>query len=910
MSDSAQTHNPHPILTDSEKSSEKAVVQGRREELRIQLLGGTSGAAIVEGLTDLVDEQLSSQYRSLVRQAGQEAVMDVQRCCLVAVGGYGRRELAPYSDIDVMVLSEASSDSQAVSDLSKGLFHHLWDLRFQVGHSVRSIAEALSLADADLPAKTALMESRFLAGNSGVFQDFQHRFTRRNLGRRVPQFIQQKLEERRRDYSKFGETVFLLEPNIKKSQGGLRDLHLLQWVGTAKYQAATIQELANCGVLSRNDAIAIQDAREFLWRIRCLMHFHAGRAQDILTFEDQERLAANFNMMDQPHMLAVEQFMQQYYRHTMGLHERCLRFIDRTREFPWWKRWLRVMPSPLIEGHFLKAGDRLTVPSEKLTQVLGNPELLVRLFRLSQERGLPVESQMIDELHSYLEDIPNEQFHTPIVSRIFREILSETGRVAQTLMAMHRAKLLEKLVPAFARVRGLMQFNQYHKYTVDEHSLLAVREAEVLAKDPGTLGKIYADIQHKDLLHLAVLLHDLGKGKSEDHSDVGKAIAQKTSERLGLTQDESRLLEFLVHKHLLMAHTAFRRDIHDEKVIQKFAQTVKTSEVLRQFLILTVADITAVGPDVMNKWKETLLLELFSHTQATLSGQGDLTLDAQEAQQQVQEVEQQLHRYGQAHISTEDQERFDAHWVQEQLFQFPSRYRSSTSPDRIARHLAAIKRLTPDIPLIETQFHTGLNITEYTLVTHGGNKPGIFMNMTGVLAALGLEVLDAQIVTRKDGIVVDSFSVKDPDYEGPPPPSRLERVCQTSITVLKGQDTVDHVFARGKRIVFGRLYPTGRNTTEVKIDNESADRYTVIEVFADDKQGLLFIIAQTLVGLNLSIHSARIGKRLDQAADVFYVTANDRKIEDQLMCRQIEETIQKTVDVFLDEKGTSPSAEK
>ncbi len=900
MSELTPANLPGSSPLTPESLSDQLVIQERRDALREQLGHGAKGAVVVESFTDLVDDRLISRYQSVVQESGHNAAAEVQQCCLVAVGGYGRRELAPYSDIDVMILSEAS-DADAVEKLSKGFFHHLWDLGFQVGHSVRSILEALSLADADLSAKTALMESRFLAGNATVFQDFQRRFVRKNLGKNTAKFIQQKIEERERDYAKFGETVFLLEPNIKKSKGGLRDFHLLQWVGMAKYQIATIQELMNSGVLARQDAIAIQEAREFLWRIRCLMHFEAGRAQDILSFEDQERLAKSFGMTDQPHLLAVEQFMQQYYRHTMGLHDRCRRFVDRTRDVPWWKKVTRFIPSPLIEGCFLASGDRLSVPSEKLSQVLGSPELLVRLFRLSQERGVPIKSQTLDELHGHLENIPNEQFHTTTVSTIFREILSETGRVAETLTSMHRAKLLEKLVPAFARVRGLMQFNQYHKYTVDEHSLLAVRQAELLAKNEGTLGAVYAEVEQKDLLHLALLLHDLGKGKREDHSEVGKIIAQKTSDRLGLTEQEGQRLEFLVHKHLLMAHTAFRRDIHDEKVIEKFSRTVKSAETLRQFLILTVADITAVGPDVMNKWKETLLIELFSRTHATLSGRRQGTQNEAEDRRQVQEVMALL----QSQLSTDEdstnQEPFHETWVQEQLAQFPTRYLSSTSSDRIAAHLVAIKKLAKDIPLVETNFHSDLNVTEYTLLAHGGNEPGIFMNMTGVLAALGLEVLDAQIVTRKDGIVVDSFSVKDPDYEGPPPPRRLERVCQTIMTVLKDEETVEQVFERGKRVTFGRQYPTGRNDTEVKIDNESSDRHTIIEVFADDKQGLLFIIARALVGLSLSIHSARIGTRLDQAADVFYVMANGDKIHNLQKCSHIQETIRKAVDTFLDE---------
>ncbi|MGB0911145.1 MAG: [protein-PII] uridylyltransferase [Nitrospirales bacterium] len=900
MSEYTQINHTPTNPTDSDAQADQMAILERREALRKILVEGATGAAVVESFTDLVDDRLINRYRDIVQSADPGSASALQQCCLVAVGGYGRRELAPYSDIDVMILSEAT-DTMVLEDLSKRLFHHLWDLGFQVGHSVRSITESLALADTDLSAKTALMESRFLVGNANIFQNFHTRFVRRNLGRNVPKFIQQKIAERKRDYAKFGETVFLLEPNIKKSKGGLRDLHLLQWVGMAKFQASTIQELANCGELTRQDAVAIQEAREFLWRIRCLMHFEAGRAQDILTFEDQERLAANFGLIDQTHLLAVEQFMQQYYRHTMGLHDRCMRFVDRTRETSWWKQLTSLFPSPLLEGCFLETEGRLTVPSEKLTQVLGSPELLIRLFRLSQERGLPIQSQTIDELQYYVADIPNEQFHTPTVSKVFREILSETGRVADTLTAMHRAKLLEKLVPAFARVRGLMQFNQYHKYTVDEHSLLAVRQAELLEKDEGTLGTVYGEVQQKDLLHLALLLHDLGKGRSEDHSEVGKVIAQKTSERLGLTMPEGQMLQFLVHKHLVMAHTAFRRDIHDEKVIQKFADTVKDPEVLRQFLILTVADISAVGPEVMNKWKETLLIELFSHAHAALSGNRVEKHIEGEVRGQAQEILNILHQQASHDDGTTLNPSIDERWVQEQLSQFPSRYRSSTSADRIAAHLSAITRLSSDIPLVETNFHSDLNITEYTLLAHGGNKPGIFMNMTGVLAALGLEVLDAQIVTRKDGIVVDSFSVKDPDYEGPPPPRRLERVCETIINVLKGAEGVDQVFERGKRVTFGRPYPTGRNETEVKIDNDSSDRNTVIEVFADDKQGLLFIIARALVGLGLSIHSARIGTRLDQTADVFYVTADKKKIESSKVCGNIQETIRREVDRFIDQ---------
>lgn len=880
--------------------SDQQTIRDRRQWLHHRLLDGATGVEVVESFTDFIDGLLIARYRAVIRQGGQEHTAALHHYCLVALGGYGRRELAPYSDIDVMLLYRHGG-GEVVSFLSQQVFHHLWDLGFQVGHSVRSIADCMTMAEADLVVKTSLMEARFLAGNASVFQDFQSRFARRWLGRRANLFVQNKVEERQVEYAKFGETVFLLEPNIKKSKGGLRDLQLLQWAGMAKYQIATLQELTNRGLLPYQDYLALTEARDFLWRVRGLMHFHAGRAQDILSFDEQVRLAAQFQYVDQPHMLAVEQFMQQYYRHTTEIYDRCMRFVDRTSTRSWWNSLSRLWPTALIEGCFRVTGDRLTVPSDQLSQVLNTPELLVRFFQVAQERSMTIDSEMLDELNQHLEGVPNELFHTPVVSRIFRQILSGPERVADTLEAMHRGRLLEKLIPAFARVRGLMQFNQYHKYTVDEHSLLAVGQAERLRQHEGRMGEVYRDVHQKDLLHLALLLHDLGKGRPEDHSEAGKIISQKTAQRLGLDQQESRVLEFLVYQHLLMANTAFRRDIHDDKVILNFAREVKTPEVLKKLLILTVADIAAVGPDVMNKWKETLLLELYARTLAEISGERESKGSPEERKKLVGQVVTVLDRQFQRSPDRNRAMMVQTAWVEAQLQEFPVRYVLSTSPERIAAHLTAIQRLSPSEPIVEARFDADLKICEYSLIAHEENKPGLFMNVTGVLAAMGLQVLDAQITTRHDGIVVDTFFVSDADYEGQPPPRRIERVTRTIIRVLQGQEKVEDVFARGRRMPFGKRFPTGRHPTEVQIDNETSDHFTVVDVFADDQQGLLYVIARALYHLGLSIHSARIGTRLDQVVDVFYVTSrHSAKIEESTACEQIRETIQKAVDQFLD----------
>ena len=894
--DVTQTHVPG-------SEQDQLAIQQRREWLHRRLLEGATGVEVVESFTDLIDAVLIGRYRAVTREEGQKDASALKHCCLVAVGGYGRRELAPYSDIDVMVLYQ-SGGSKVVSTLSKNVFHHLWDLGFQVGHSVRSIPDCLTVAEEDLAVRTSLMEARFLGGDPSVFQDFRTKFGRRFLGKRATQFVQQKLEERHRDYAKFGETVFLLEPNIKKSKGGLRDLHLLQWVGMAKHQAMTLQELSNRGLLSHQDYLALLEAREFLWRVRCLMHFQAGRAQDILSFEEQVRLAAHYQFVDQPHILAVEQFMQQYFRHTTGIYDRCMRFVDRTTETSLWSRLGQWWPSPLIEGSFQISKNRLTVPPEKLLSVLDNPELLVRFFQVAQERGLPIETPTLDELHHHLETMPYELFHTPAVSKIFRQILSEPRGLADTLESMHRARLLQKLIPAFARVRGLMQFNQYHKYTVDEHSILAVRQAERLFEDQGPLGAIYQEIQQKDLLHLALLLHDLGKGRPEDHSEAGKIIAGKTAGRLGLDTQETPMLEFLVYKHLLMANIAFRRDLHDEKVILSFAREVKTAEMLKKLLVLTAADIAAVGPDVMSKWKETLLLELYRRTLEEISGDRGAVESVEERETLAHTIAKVLKNESRVGAERVKKEWGESDWVLTQLEQFPTRYVSYTDPERIAEHLIAIQGSSPTEPLVKARFDPDLNISEYTLIAHEESKPGLFMKVTGVFAALGLEVLDAQIMTRKDRFVVDTFFVSDPDYHGPPPPRRIERVTETMIDVVKGKEAVEQIVERGRRVTFGKQFPMGRKPTEVQIDNEISDHNTVIDVFADNKQGLLFVIALAIFELGLSVHSARIGTRLDQVVDVFYVTDSaGEKVLDPEVCSGIQDSIQKAVDNFLDRAG-------
>ncbi len=881
-------------------------LQEQREALYQRLKDGALGGEIVQAFSDFMDALLITRFREVIQDGKADIQMSWQQCCLVAMGGYGRRELAPHSDIDVMVLTRGNQVEVAQA-ISKGVFHHLWDLGFQVGHSVRSIAECLEIGEADLPACTSLMESRFLGGKAEVFQEFRKKFDRRILKRQAKQFVLDKIEERQREYAKFGETVFLLEPNIKKSKGGLRDIHLIQWIGQARFGAGTIQELANQGILAFQDYQVLQEAQEFLWRIRGFLHFEAKRAQDILTFDDQVRIAEFFGLSDLPHLLAVEQFMQQYFRHTTGLHDQCVRFLDQVQEQSWIDRMRKWWPHSSIEDNFLIENNRLTIPAAKLHGVLKNPVRLLRLFELSQEKAISIDSKILNELSPYLSTIPNEMFHTEEVSRFFRGILSRPGRIGQTLEAMHQASLLEKLVPAFARVRGLMQFNQYHKYTVDEHSLLAVKETERLQDDQGLIGEVYRQVQDKDILHLAVLLHDLGKGRPGDHSKIGQEIAHKMADRLELSPPDREALAYLVFHHLVMSHTAFRRDLNDTKIIRTFARKMKTVEVLQKMFILTIADISAVGPDVMTKWKESLLGELYTRTYESL---------VEERKPTTTERERSIFPAGSRKallqvLAKQGGECPDSHpnwaaWVDTQFTQLPDWYIASTPVEQLAVHLLAIKNLCFRTTYVDGRNNTELGISEYVLITRKQAKPGLIMQVTGVFAALGLEVLNAQIMTMSDGTVLDVFSVNDSDSDGQPSDYRLNEVSQEILAVVQEESTVDQVFERRRRMTFGRQFPTGRRPTEVLIDNEVSDSYTVIDVFADDKPGLLFVLAKTLVQLGLSIHMARIGTRLDQVVDVFYVTnAQGHKISSGEEREEIQGSLRFSVDKFLDEEGLS-----
>ena len=801
---------------------------------------------VVTALTDLADEILLDLYRANLGAAG---VSDPPGIALVALGGYGRRELAPYSDIDLMFLY-APHHEQKVGALSTAILHTLWDLGFQVGHSLRTIADCREMGSADLTVRTALMEARWLAGDRELFVELAQDYRAEVSGKNVQAYVAQKLEERRQEYSRYGSTNLLLEPNLKKGRGGLRDLHLLKWTALARYGTSSFGELTAGGLLSAGDATVLWEAQEFLWRVRNDLHFYAVRAQDILTFDEQIRIAGLRGFKDMPHLLAVEQY-------------------------------------------FALTRDDITVPSDLRTEALSDGGRILRLFHLAQMYGLNVADDLVQELPERIAALPDAAFRSDAARRWFLSILSGPGRVADTLAAMHRVCLLERLIPAFGTVRGLMQFNAYHKYTVDQHSLLAVGQAEALGAENGLVGRVYREIKRKDLLHLAVLLHDVGKGQEEDHSLIGERIALGVADLLGLGEHETQMLVFLVRQHLVMSNTAFRRDSSDEKVVLRFARQVGTPEALKMLLALTSADISAVGPGMMTPWKESLLGDLFMKTHKELAG-GEETETAYEGGARAKETRQSAlarleHRYPSA-------------WLTRQLEAWPDHYLAAMPVERLVTHLEWLAKLADAPALVDVQYDQALGTSDYTVYTKDGLTPGIFSKIAGVLAAKGVQILDAQILTLADGVVVDVFRVMDPDCPEDVRDRRFMEISGAIVGVLEARYSVEELLQEATRFGQARQGVPLREPTVVQVDNETSDRYTIIDVFADDRQGLLYVITRAIFNLGLSVHAARISTKLDQVVDVFYVT--DRtggKIADLGRCKLISEEITARIEGFLGE---------
>ena len=843
----------------------KAWLTQERAKLRQQHAAGALGMQVCAHLTDLLDHVVLDLYQAAINDLADGGKADwLSQIALVAHGGYGRRDVAPYSDVDLMILHTPSAASK-VAPLAKRLLHDLFDAGLMLGQSVRTIRAACALARKDATIFTSLVESRHVAGSADLYGRFKNAF-QRHSGLHWRSIVAAIEQARGNERSQYGETVFLLEPNVKRTRGGLRDIQLLRWVGFARYGSNEPDTLQLLGVLSKEDYRALRRASEFLLRVRNELHFHAGKSHDVLDRAEQVRIAEIYGFRGTEGLLPVEQFMQTYFRHTNQVSRVVGHLLSAARPWNRLHRMLNPIVSHQLDGDFRVGPARITATRRGAAKLRTNLVEVLRMADLANlyDKGVADSTWEIVQSSSIR---TSELLTTPAIDR-FLSLLSHPPRLAEMLRHLHEAGVLEKIIPAFSHARSLLQFNEYHKYTVDEHCIHAVEQATRFTADEGALGAAYRALKQKRTLHLALLIHDLGKGHPEDHSEVGLRIADDVAQRLHLPRRESEALKFLVHKHLMMSHLAFRRDTSDEQLIVRFAVDVGSPEVLQMLFLLTAADTAAVGPGVWNNWKSEVLTDLYSRTMEHLAGQSP-SANTEHRRATIR-----------ACLTSDD----DPEWFNREIDSLPTAYLYGTQPEKAADELRLLKRLAPGEVQAWSRFLPETETVEFTIATQESVTAGIFHKLTGALTSQGLRILSAEIHTFAEGMVLDRFVVQDPDYRGEPPQDRLDDVQRRLAESLTSSSPPAF------RKVWSSSQRQNRDAlsvlpTQVRADNGTSDRHTILDIFASDRLGLLYTISRTLFEMGLSVSLAKIGTYLDQVVDVFYVTdQSGRKIvdEDQL----------------------------
>jgi [protein-PII] uridylyltransferase len=839
----------------------RALQQGR-DEVRRRFDTGATGTVVVRGLSFLMDQLIRVLYDFVGAHVYPLANPTAgEHMAVVAVGGYGRGELAPYSDIDLLFLLPYKPTPHT-EQVVEYMLYTLWDLGLKVGQSTRSVEETLRQAQADLTVRTAVLEARYIWGDEKLFADMKRRFESGVIRRSAAEFVQAKLAERDQRHQRMGDSRYVVEPNVKEGKGGLRDLQTLFWIAKYIYRVDDVEKLVEQGVLSATEAHRFERTQNFLWTVRCHLHYLSERAEDRLTFDLQSEVGRRMRYTDHAGTRGVERFMKHYFIVAKDVGDLTRIFCaqleleqERRPRFTW-KAW--GLRKRSLEGFAVDAG-RLDVLKE--TAFRDDPVNLLRLFHVAQEHGLDIHPRTLRLITRSLRLIDAQLRANPEANRLFLEMLTSRKEPEITLRRLNEAGVFGRFVPDFGRVVAQMQYDMYHVYTVDEHTIFAIGilgqiEAGELKQELPLASEIVHTIDSRRALYVAVLLHDIAKGRGGDHSVLGAQVAERLGPRLGLSVEETETVAWLVRYHLLMSNTAFKRDVDDPQTIRDFAARVQSPERLKLLLVLTAADIRAVGPKVWNGWKATLLREVYHRALEEMSG--GIATDGRDeriaaAQKAVREL---LLDFSAAEIEAFVAKGYPSYWL-------------SFDAQTQARHA----RLTREAershaPLtVDTRVDAHRAVTEITLYT--GDHPGLFSRIAGALALAGANIVDAKILTLANGMALDTFTVQDQSGGAFDRPDKLAKLAVLFENVLSGRVKPHIELAKP-----GAIPSRTRVFTvppRVLIDNKASRTHTVIEVNGRDRPALLFEVTRALTSLNLQISTAKISTYGEKVVDVFYV---------------------------------------
>jgi [protein-PII] uridylyltransferase len=736
------------------------------------------------------------------------------------------------------------------------------------------------MARTDFPSRTSMQQARFLVGDRRLFNRFRKVLAENVYQKDFAQFLETTLTERDQRYRKFGGSPYTGEPNVKESAGGLRDIHTAMWLASTKFGTRTLRELADKRLINEREQKATDEALTFLWRVRNELHFLSGHKNDVLSRDIQPQIAKNFGYAGDELSLPVEKFMRDYYLHARVIHRVSRRLIARCRETLSGRATVqrRLRQEALADG-LIVLDEQLHLAQPDGRAFREEPVRLIKVFwhshHLGFELGVDVERAVEDSL-----DLIDDAFRaSPEARDLFLGICRSWGRTAQTLREMHELGVLGRYLPEWGALTCLVQYDVYHKFTADQHSLIAVQNLEALApgQSPDSEGnaQVVSELERPGLLMLGMLLHDIGKGKGHGHVAKGIPLIEAVSARMGLSAEDADKVIFLVAHHLTMSHVVQRRDIDDPKTIETLAGVCKTPERLRMLYLLTCADMRAVGPGVMTGWQAQILWDLYARTLARLTGgQRERPTRESVAQRVIAAMRGDVARTA----------------VAVHLALLSDRYLATTSPQRIVAHLRLLDRLADGGVLATELFHhPDLGSSELVVATQ--DVPGLFSLIAGTLASQKINILSAQIHTRTDGIVLDTFQVNDPFGEAVTEDARWRRTLEALRQVLRGEVSVEDLLARRRAVP-----PSGESVAgppKISVDNQISDSRTVVEVKCPDRVGLLYVITRTLSGHGLDIASARIATEIDQAYDTFYVTDRQgRRLEDEAAMARVRESLE------------------
>ena len=844
----------------------------KRAEIRRLHNDAASGSDIVHLLADTADEIVHGIFHfALSCVPARRSVQS--RVALCALGGYGRSELSPFSDLDISLIYEGPLDD-GIRALNGYLIPFMWDSGFVVGYSIHSVREARDLASEDLVTFTRMLEGRLIAGESAVFARLKLFIRELQSGELAHRFIEKKIRDRYEQLEEPYRDLYDSEPNIKESAGGLRDFHTALWLLMMSYGISTLDEAVGQGIISADEHLDFVEGLDFIWRCRNEMHFHAGKTDDRLTYAHQRNLARAFGYGEP---MGVSRFLQDYYA-AAGRLRRFLRIAARVCNYAN-SASLPDAGMPVAQEYVIENGEIYFGVGDR-NWFTHNPSRLMEVFWLCARHLAPL-SRSSERLVADNLRLVNDTFRSnDVVRRFFLAICNKPLAAGFALRQASSIGLLSAYLPEFAAVQTVIRYEDFHSYPVGEHTLRAIDALNELANVPGAVGRCLREalenLADPYILVMAILFHDLGKAAGDIHVDESVRITHDICRRIGVREEDEERIAFLVQHHVLMTNISQYRDIDDEDIVRDFAETMKNEQRLRALFLLSYADLSAVGPGVWNEWKGALLLQLYLRTVKRLLGRAESPDEDFWQSPKAQAVVD----HTRAELSGE---------IEGHLRGLGQRYFVAFQPEQIAMHLDCADEARQSGLAVRCQpnQHTGLS----DVVICTADRHGLFSKIAGCFSSQLIDINGAALFTRPDGMVVDCFSVCDAKHTRPLTPAQTARVEQILRSVLMdGEDVQEHV-DRSLRRLFALLQPRVPVPTKIEFDNSSSRNHTIIDIETGDRTGLLYDITRAMSETGLDIVTARIVTDARRVRDSFYVTRNNGKIEDPETQAAIREMI-------------------